>query len=283
MSFLSAKSIVKPLTGLIGRLQESERSGVLPSFETTSSTREINLLISAFNRAAVAIREARDNLTLAYREFIQALSNAIDARDVYTAGHSRRVSAYAVAIANEMHLSSEEIAVIREGALLHDVGKIGISDRVLQKPGALSNEEFELIRRHPLIGRKIIERVEGLAPYVSIVELHHENQDGSGYPWRLAGSGIPLDARIVHVADAYDAMTSDRPYRKGMTPDRALVILRENAGTQFDPEVVAAFARLHPERIHDEQWGGTHDDDLSLLGQALNPALDTDAVEHRTV
>jgi HD-GYP domain-containing protein (c-di-GMP phosphodiesterase class II) len=182
-----------------------------------------------------------------------------------------------------MHLSSEEIAVIREGALLHDVGKIGISDRVLQKPGALSNEEFELIRRHPLIGRKIIERVEGLAPYLSIVELHHENQDGSGYPWRLAGSGIPLDARIVHVADAYDAMTSDRPYRKGMTPDRALVILRENAGTQFDPEVVSAFARLHPERIHDEQWAGTHDDDLSLLGQALNPALDTDAVEHRTV
>jgi putative nucleotidyltransferase with HDIG domain len=283
MSFLSAKSIVKPLTGLIGRLQESERSGVLPSFETTSSTREITLLISAFNRAAAAIREARDNLTLAYREFIQALSSAIDARDVYTAGHSRRVSAYAVAIAKEMRLSSEEIAVIREGALLHDVGKIGISDRVLQKPGPLSNEEFELIRRHPLIGRKIIERVEGLAPYVSIVELHHENQDGSGYPWRLAGSGIPLDARIVHVADAYDAMTSDRPYRKGMTPDRALVILRENAGTQFDPEVVAAFARLHPERIHDEQWSGTHDDDLSLLGQALNPALDTDAVEHRTV
>jgi putative nucleotidyltransferase with HDIG domain len=283
MSFLSAKSIVKPLTGLIGRLQESERSGVLPSFETTSSTREITLLISAFNRAAAAIREARDNLTLAYREFIQALSSAIDARDVYTAGHSRRVSAYAVAIAKEMRLSSEEIAVIREGALLHDVGKIGISDVVLQKPGPLSNEEFELIRRHPVIGRKIIERVEGLAPYVSIVELHHENQDGSGYPWRLAGSGIPLDARIVHVADAYDAMTSDRPYRKGMTPDRALVILRENAGTQFDPEVVAAFARLHPERIHDEQWSGTHDDDLSLLGQALNPALDTDAVEHRTV
>jgi len=282
MSFLSAKSIVKPLTGLIARLQESESSGVLPVFETTSSTREINLLISAFNRAAVAIREARDNLTLAYREFIQSLSSVIDARDVYTAGHSRRVSAYAVAIAREMRLSNEEIGVIREGALLHDVGKIGIPDRVLQKPGALSNEEFELIRRHPSIGRRIIERVEGLAPYLGIVELHHENQDGSGYPFRLSGSEIPLDARIVHVADAYDAMTSDRPYRKGMTPDRARAILQENAGTQFDLDVVAAFARLHPERIHDQDWGGAHQDDLNLLGRALGSAVDTNVVAQRT-
>jgi putative nucleotidyltransferase with HDIG domain len=251
LSLLSAKGIVSPLTGLITRLKESESSGVLPTFETTSSTREVNQLVDAFNKAATSIRDARQRLTFAYREFIQSLSSAIDARDVYTAGHSRRVSTYAVAIAREMKLASADIEVLREGALLHDVGKIGISDRVLQKPGNLSPEEFELVRRHPLIGRRIIERVEGLAPYLSIVELHHENYDGTGYPWQLVGNEIPREARIIHVADAYDAMTSDRPYRKGMTPEQAVAILKAHAGTQFDPDVVAAFVRLHHRVLQD--------------------------------
>ncbi len=274
LSLLWAKGIVRPLTGLIARLKESESSGVLPTFETSSSTREVNQLVEAFNKAATAIREARQRLTFAYREFIQSLSSAIDARDVYTAGHSRRVSTYAVAIAREMKLPAEETEVIREGALLHDVGKIGISDRVLQKPGNLTPEEFELIRRHPLIGRRIIERVEGLSPYLDIVELHHENYDGTGYPWQLVGNQIPRDARVIHVADAYDAMTSDRPYRKGMTPEHAVSILKANAGTQFDPDVVAAFVRLHhrvaKEELHLDE--GAHEPDLDLLGRALSRA-----------
>ena len=281
MSLLSAKGIVRPLTGLISKLKESESSGVLPTFETSSSTREVNQLIEAFNRAATAIRDARLRLTHAYREFIQSLSSAIDARDVYTAGHSRRVSTYAVAIAREMKLPADEIDVIREGALLHDVGKIGISDRVLQKPGNLSPEEFELIRRHPLIGRRIVERVEGLAPYLDIVELHHENYDGTGYPWQLAGAQIPRNAHVMHVADAYDAMTSDRPYRKGMTPDAALGILKTYAGTQFDPDVVAAFVRLHhrmpQEEIRTEE--GAYEPDLDRLSRALGSAADAADVE----
>jgi putative nucleotidyltransferase with HDIG domain len=279
LSLVSSKGIVSPLTGLIFRLKESESSGVLPTFETSSSTREINQLVDAFNRAATAIREARQRLTVAYREFIQSLSSAIDARDVYTSGHSRRVSTYAVAIAREMKLPAEELEVIREGALLHDVGKIGISDRVLQKPGNLSPEEFELIRRHPLIGRRIIERVEGLSPYLNIVELHHENFDGSGYPWQLVGEQIPRDARVIHVADAYDAMTSDRPYRKGMTPEEALRILSANAGTQFDPEVVAAFVRLHG-RVAPEAFQSPdtpYEPDLDRLSRALGSAADVDA------
>lgn len=274
LSLLSAKGIVSPLTGLIARLKESESSGVLPTFETTSSTREVNQLVDAFNKAATAIREARQRLTFAYREFIQSLSSAIDARDVYTAGHSRRVSTYAVAIAKEMNLPPEETEVIREGALLHDVGKIGISDRVLQKPGNLTPEEFELIRRHPLIGRRIIERVEGLSPYLDIVELHHENYDGTGYPWQMVGNQIPRDARVIHVADAYDAMTSDRPYRKGMTPEQAVAILKANAGTQFDPDVVAAFVRLHHRVAQEDLFAedASHEPDLDLLGRALNKA-----------
>lgn len=281
LSLISSKGIVSPLTGLIFRLKESESSGVLPTFETSSSTREVNQLVDAFNRAATSIREARQRLTLAYREFIQSLSSAIDARDVYTAGHSRRVSTYAVAIAREMKLPAEEMDVIREGALLHDVGKIGISDRVLQKPGNLSPEEFELIRRHPLIGRRIIERVEGLSPYLNIVELHHENYDGTGYPWQMVGEQIPRDARVIHVADAYDAMTSDRPYRKGMTPEQALGILKANAGTQFDPDVVAAFVRLHM-RVPQEETRSPdtpYEPDLDRLSRALGSAAEIEVKE----
>jgi putative nucleotidyltransferase with HDIG domain len=279
LSLLSAKGIVSPLTGLIARLKESESSGVLPTFETSSATREVNQLVDAFNKAATAIRESRQRLTLAYREFIQSLSSAIDARDVYTSGHSRRVSTYAVAIAREMKLPAEETDIIREGALLHDVGKIGISDRVLQKPGNLSPEEFELIRRHPLIGRRIIERVEGLSPYLDIVELHHENYDGTGYPWQLVGNQIPRDARVIHVADAYDAMTSDRPYRKGMTPEQAVAILKANAGTQFDPDVVAAFVRLHHRVSQDELRSPDvpYEPDLDRLSRALSTAADGEA------
>ncbi len=281
LSLLSSKGIVKPLTGLITRLRESESSGVLPTFETSSSTREVNQLVDAFNRAATAITDARQRLSFAYREFTQSLSSAIDARDVYTAGHSRRVSTYAVAIAREMKLPDEELEIIREGALLHDVGKIGISDRVLQKPGNLSPEEFELIRRHPLIGRRIIERVEGLAPYLNIVELHHENYDGTGYPWQLVGEKTPRDARVIHVADAYDAMTSDRPYRKGMKPDQALSILKANAGTQFDPDVVAAFVRLHGRVVQDEKRSAEtpYEPDLDRLSRALGSAADVDATK----
>jgi putative nucleotidyltransferase with HDIG domain len=272
VSLLSAKSIVMPLTGLVARLKESESSGVLTEFETTSSTREVVQLVEAFNRAAGAIRDARARLALAYRTFTHSLSNAIDARDVYTAGHSRRVSAYAVAIAQEMRLPDDEVEVIRDGALLHDVGKIGISDRVLQKPGKLTPDEFDLIRQHPSIGRRIIEKVDGLTPYLNIVELHHENYDGTGYPWQLTGSETPFDARIVHVADAFDAMTSNRTYRKAMSAAEAMRILQKYAGKQFDPDVVDAFARVnYVEMLASEPPDEEpHQPDLNRLARATS-------------
>jgi putative nucleotidyltransferase with HDIG domain len=176
----------------------------------------------------------------AYVGAIRALAAALDARDPYTAGHSERVSAISVLIARHMHLGEAEVDVIRLGALLHDIGKIGVSDHVLRKPGPLSSDEFEQIRRHPGLGARILRKVPFLEPHLAIVELHHERPDGKGYPYGLLGDNIPLEARIVHVADAFDAMTSARAYRPARAASVALVELQRYSGTQFDPKTVDA-------------------------------------------
>ena len=243
LSAISARSIVRPIAQVVSQLRQSGSSGLLPELNTSrSSVKEIHELAASFNEAAVAVRQGRDDLNRAYVEFIGSLASALDARDPYTAGHSIRVSEYSCLIAVRLNLAPSQIDELRIGALLHDVGKIGIADCVLQKPGKLSDEEFGLIKQHPVIGRKILEGVNGLAPYLPTVELHHENWDGTGYPHGLKGEQVPLAARIVHVADAYDAMTSDRPYRRGMSATHALNVLKANAGTQFDPLLVSAFA-----------------------------------------
>jgi HD-GYP domain-containing protein (c-di-GMP phosphodiesterase class II) len=244
-SVATSRSIVRPIGAVVSHLHNTERTGVPPEFESDlSPVREIRELAESYNRAARSVREARKNLDGAYVEFVGSLANALDARDRYTAGHSRRVSQYSCATAAAMGLEREHIERIRIGALLHDIGKIGIADTVLQKPGRLTREEFALIQRHPVIGRRILEGVQGFAPFLDAVELHHENWDGSGYPRGQAGEETPVDARIIHIADAFDAMTTDRPYRRGMTPEQAFHILRAHAGTQFDPRIVEVFVRL---------------------------------------
>ena len=244
-SFASSQSIVEPVVKMISHLREGERTGVLPEFEINlSSISEIRDLALSFNKAASAVHDARESLERAYVEFVGSLANALDARDPYTAGHSSRVSNLSCATAREMGLTPVELEEIRIGALLHDIGKIGIADAVLQKTGRLTPEEFAIIQEHPEIGRRILEGVQGFAPYLATVELHHENWDGSGYPRGQAGEATPLAARIVHVSDAYDAMTTDRPYRRGMSHETALSILREFAGKHFDPEIVDAFVKL---------------------------------------
>lgn len=249
ISALSSRSVARPLAELAARLRQSSATGEFPEFpqdrpSTLGDALEIRDLMQGFNLAAQAVREGRERLTRAYVEFVGSMAQALDARDSYTAGHSRRVSEYSCAIAKAMDLPAKEIETIRVGALLHDVGKIGISDLVLQKPGRLTPEENELIRQHPSIGRRILEKVNGMEPYLNMVELHHENWDGTGYPRGLKQGETPLQARIVKVADAYDAMTSDRPYRRGMTHADALEILRRVAGTETDVNVVGAFAGL---------------------------------------
>jgi putative nucleotidyltransferase with HDIG domain len=245
LSVISSRSIVRPISTLVEHLRAGAKTGVLPELKADGiRIQEIRELAEGFDQAASAVRQGREQLVQAYVEFVGSLAQALDARDQYTAGHSWRVSEYSRAIAREMNLPGDDIATLRIAALLHDIGKMGISDSVLQKPGKLTPEEAALIEEHPVIGRRILEGVHGFQPYLAAVELHHENWDGSGYPRGLKGEETPLAARIVKVADAYDAMTSDRPYRKGMTHEDALQVLRRHSGTQMDAAVVSALARI---------------------------------------
>jgi HD-GYP domain-containing protein (c-di-GMP phosphodiesterase class II) len=240
-----SRSVVRPLHALIEQLKETERQGRLPqTFNTESTTTEVHLLASAINRAARAVHDANEHLDSAYLEFIETMARALDARDRYTAGHSDRVSEYSVAIARALNCPPGQIEILRVGARLHDIGKIGVPDAVLQKPGRLTDEEFALIKQHPEIGRRILENVSRFQDYLPIIELHHEDFDGRGYPHGLRGEETPLLARIVHVADAYDAMTSNRAYRSRLSEARVHEILRECAGTQFDAAIVDAFLRI---------------------------------------
>lgn len=179
---------------------------------------------------------------------IQVLVSTMEAKDPYTQGHSKRVCEYAVQIARAMHLRESQVEHIREGAVLHDLGKIGVDDRILRKPEALTEEERVAMERHPEIGVAIIRDLQLKPDVVEMIHDHHRRYDGSGYP-RREGAGRPgLYARILSVADAYDAMTSDRTYRNGMPMEEAVGILRKNAGTQFDPEIVEVFAGLLEEK-----------------------------------
>ena len=241
----SSSSIVEPIAAVVSNLHNAVRTGKLPELEPQSSSiLEIQELAKIYNLAAISVRAAGESLEAAYLEFVGSLANALDARDQYTAGHSLRVSQYSCAVASALQMPREEIERIRIGALLHDIGKIGIADSVLQKPGKLTAEEFALVKQHPVIGRRILEEVQGFAPFLAAVELHHENWNGTGYPKGQSGEETPIEARIIHVADAYDAMTTNRSYRHGTTHERAISILIENAGIEFDPRIVEAFVQI---------------------------------------
>jgi putative nucleotidyltransferase with HDIG domain len=245
LTFFSSRSIVRPIASVVARLREGEATGVLPVFQSKpTGIREISDLTNSFNRAATSLRESRESLQRAYVEFVGSLASSLDARDDYTAGHSRRVSDYSCAIAKAMNLPEHDVEIIRVGGLLHDIGKIGVPDSILRKPGKLTSEEMAMLRQHPTIGRRILEGVRGFQEHLPIVELHHENWDGSGYPLQQAGLKIPLCARIAHVADTYDAMTTARPYRSALSHDDAIRELQKFAGIQFDPEVVQVFIHL---------------------------------------
>ena len=210
------------------------------------SKREMELLTAMIDQAAVAI----ENFNLyqfverGYFETIRALSLAIDAKDPYTYGHSDRLIKYGLGVAEEMNLSAESKNEIEYLCMLHDIGKIGIPGHILDKPGQLTQEEWSIVKRHPEIGETIIAPVRFLKEKMCpLVRHHHEHYDGKGYPDRLAGDAIPMPSRIIAVIDAYDAMTSDRPYRKALSCSEAINELRSNRGTQFDPRVVDAFLR----------------------------------------
>jgi putative nucleotidyltransferase with HDIG domain len=182
-------------------------------------------------------------LRAAYADTISSLVAALEAKDVYTKGHSVRVAEYTVMIAEEMGFPPDKVRRMEQAALLHDLGKVGVSRRVLAKEGRLTGEEYAEIKRHPDIGAHIVADVPYLADLVPMIEHHHERFDGGGYGSGMAGTDIPVEARVLSVADSYDAMTSARPYRGAMSHEHAMRELRENSGTQFDPDAVASFER----------------------------------------
>ncbi len=181
-----------------------------------------------------------------FTQTVKSLAEAVDARDKFTAGHSRRVQQISIDIGRVMRVSGNDLEALEWGGLLHDIGKIGVPDNVLNKPDRLTKEERAIMNAHPVIGANIIAPVTKLAPELPIIRHHHEWYNGSGYPDRLIGDEIPKLARILHVADAYEAMTAARPYRmKPLTADQAMAELRKFAGVQFDPVVVDAFTKTH--------------------------------------
>ena len=217
---------------------------------------EINLFTSLAAQAAIAIENARlfESLEEIYIEVITAMASAIDARDAYTHGHSTRVTEYAVAVAEEMDMSAAEVDIIRNASILHDVGKIGIKEDILKKPGRLTEEERREMEYHPFIGTKILQSVKLLEPVMPLVYHHHERFDGTGYPDGLRGEEIPQGARIISIADAFESMTSDRPYRKALPLEEAMAELRYGSGRQFDPRVVEVFMKLAEEGKIDLEW-----------------------------
>ena len=246
-SFWLAHILANPIDQLSRSVTAMTNARIFDSsLAATGSSHELDTLTRSFNELIRAVAAAEAQTQAAYLGAIRALAAALDARDPYTAGHSERVSALSVAIGKAMSLGDADIEILRLGALLHDIGKIGVTDEVLRKPSALTPAEFDLIRAHPVVGARILRSIPFLASHLPIVELHHERHDGRGYPHGLIGEEIPLAARIVHVADAYDAMTSARAYRPARLPQEAVAELRRCAGTDFDPQCVEALVRAVP-------------------------------------
>ncbi len=220
---------------------------VLNKLEGTFTEEDLDLVEALANQVAIAIENASiyQEMRETFLGITTALADALEKRDSYTGGHTRRVHEYSVAIGSRLGLPEDEIDTLRLAAIMHDIGKIGVSDQVLRKPGRLDDEEFAEMSRHPEAGVEIIAHLSQLNHVVPGVLYHHEYYNGTGYPHKKAGEDIPLIARIIAVADAFDAMTSDRPYRKALEKEKAIAELERCSGQQFDPQSVAAFIEAY--------------------------------------
>jgi putative nucleotidyltransferase with HDIG domain len=245
-------------------LAREARSGFLPD--------EREMLLGYAQTTAVALQKLilRENVERNLVDTITAFVNAIESKDEYLKGHSARVALYAGEIAQTLGMTADMVDVVRRGAMLHDLGKLSIMDTILRKPDRLTPEEFAIIKSHPLVGAKILEPLRFLTRETCAVRHHHERFDGSGYPDGLRGEDIPLVARVVTVADVFDAITSNRPYRTALPLDAAREEIARGCGSHFDPVVVEAFLRIPLARL--EQLN-RYDDSLTSSGAAAAPAL----------
>ncbi len=232
--------LVKPFDDISIVAQKVQRA-----VEKKELAQEHRQLMSQLLASNQELRSAHERLRRGYMESLTSIVAALEARDAYTRGHSERVALYAVRIGEEMGLSPERLTHLRDGGRVHDVGKIGIREDILNKTGRLSDEEYAHIQLHPGIGADILQGVEAFRHLLPMVLSHHERWDGNGYPQGLRADDIALEARITAVADCFDAMTSSRPYREPRTVDQALGIIREVAGSQLDPQAVGAFLMAH--------------------------------------
>jgi HD-GYP domain-containing protein (c-di-GMP phosphodiesterase class II) len=217
-----------------------------------SSRTELGELGASFNRMTDQLERFIEDLRRAADEnrelfigTVKALATAIDNKDPYTRGHSERVSRFSVAIARRLGLTEDEVEKVRISALLHDVGKIGIDDRILKKPAPLTDEEFEIMKQHPQKGYRIMSQIPAMREFLPGIYMHHERLDGLGYPQGLKEDEIPLQARIISVADSFDAMTTDRPYQRGMNAEAALELIQSHVGTRYDGRVVQALIEAY--------------------------------------
>jgi HD-GYP domain-containing protein (c-di-GMP phosphodiesterase class II) len=251
VSIFAARRITNPLSVLT----ESSRAIAKGDFSQRvhlMSRTEIGELAQTFNTMSEELEHFVEDLKRAAEEnralfmgSIQMLAGAVDEKDPYTRGHSDRVTRYSLLIAKELGLPASFMETLQISAQLHDVGKIGIEDHILKKPGALTEEEFEVMKTHTTKGANILRPVPQLAEMLPGIELHHEALDGRGYPYGLKGEQIPLLARVIAVADTFDALTTNRPYQQAHTPEQALEIIRSIAGKRLDPQAVDALMAVY--------------------------------------
>lgn len=246
IGFVATKAITHPIDMLTRTARSIAQRDFTQRAEIRSRT-EIGELAATFNQMAEDIQRHIGSLKMAseqnrqlFIDSIEMIAAAVDAKDPYTKGHSGRVSQFSVILARELGLPEEEVDKIRISATLHDVGKIGVEDRVLKKPGVLTNEEFEIMKRHTVMGYEIVRQVKQLNEMLPGIRWHHEALNGRGYPDGVGGDELPLMVRIISVADTFDAITTDRPYQAGAAFPNALEILRKHIGTKYDPIVVDA-------------------------------------------
>ncbi len=239
---------------LVSPLETIKKLDVQSYYERSESFDQLVLLVESALRSVhqlETIQEINEKLTKtnklleqSYLDSIEILKNTVEAKDIYTKGHSSRVAEYSKLIGEKLNLSSDEMHTLQVGSLFHDIGKIGISDSILLKDSPLTMDEYEKIKEHPIIGTHILSNANIFSDILPIVKYHHEYFDGSGYPDKLVGESIPLLARIVSVADAFDAMTSKRSYRDASTFEEAKEEIKRCAGSQFDPAIAKVFLNI---------------------------------------
>ena len=244
-----ASGIARPVRILAERTREiatgnyEQRVDIKTHNEIGELAENFNSMSAAIQQAVEQLKKAANENNLLFINSIRMLAAAIDAKDPYTRGHSERVARYSIGIGKNLHLPEKEMRSLRISALLHDVGKIGIDDRILRKPGALNDEEFDIMKGHPVKGAVIMGGVAQLIDIIPGMKYHHEKWSGGGYPDNLEGEAIPMQARIVAIADTFDAMTTNRPYQKAMELGYVVEKIKSFAGTRFDPRVVDAFVQ----------------------------------------